>query len=138
MSTQSDPVWIIIKRKESTYFAEAHMEVLDNGVTPSLPSRYNAEIYEVLVSDSLKGLSPEPLPPSATKVIAKMRALFQSQPLALQYEFKQGMAELEGAATSQNLELMRYMIEQLDFSGSELLTVEQGEGFRALFLSTFD
>jgi hypothetical protein len=138
MSTQFDPVWVVVKNKTSMHYAEAHMEVLDEGVTPTLPSRYDAAVYELVVLESLGTLTPEPKPPSAIVVIERMRTLFQSQPLPLQYEFKQGLAEIEGAAMSNNIPLMRYIVEQLDLSGSQLLTVEQGEGFRAMFLATFN
>jgi hypothetical protein len=57
---------------------------------------------------------------------------------AVQYEFRQVMVEVQASAEAGNIPLMRYIIEQLDFSNRTTITPTEGEVFRDLFLSCFD
>jgi hypothetical protein len=90
---------------------------------------------------SLEGLSEWQAPPppkSAQSILLEMRQLFTGQPLPVQYEFRQVVAEVQAAAESDNIALMRYMIEQMDFSHAKTINPTQGETFRTLFLKCFD
>jgi hypothetical protein len=109
-----------------------------------------AEFHEGLATEpgftwqlcsNLEGLSPWQAPPpeqSATDILLHMRSLFSNQPLALQYEFRQAMAEVQAATEANNIALMRYIIERIDFTQSTLITSEQGEQIRTLFLGCFN
>ncbi|MCE2930042.1 MAG: hypothetical protein LW809_01475 [Vampirovibrionales bacterium] len=93
------------------------------------------------VVTSLEGLSEWQAPPppkSAQAILLEMRQLYTGQALPVQYEFRQALVEVQAAAESENLPLMRYIIEQMDFSHAKTITPTQGEGFRTLFLECFD
>ena len=90
---------------------------------------------------SLEGLSEWQAPPppkSAQAILLEMRQLFNGQSLPVQYEFRQVVAEVQAAAESENIPLMRYIIEHLDFSTATTITPTQGEAFRTLFLTCFE
>ncbi len=90
---------------------------------------------------SLEGLQEReapPLPKTAYEILTQMRGLFGTQALAVQYEFRQVMVEVQASAEAGNIPLMRYIIEQLDFTNRSTITPTQGEVFRDLFLSCFE
>jgi hypothetical protein len=129
--------WLVVKRKNSFQYVSASM-MLAHLPVPELPPAYSPAVYELVVYPSLEGLTLEPPPKSAREILVQMRGLFGTQPLALQYEFKQVVAEVQAAAESGNIPLMRYILERLDFTTSQVITPQQGEQFRAAFLACFD
>lgn len=129
--------WVVIKKKHSMEYVSATM-VLKQLPLPELPPGFAPERYEVMSLDDLTGLNLEPLPKTARNIILQMRGLFANQPLPLQYEFKHVVAEIQAAAESGNIPLMRYILERLDFSVSQVITPQQGEVFRTAFLGCFD
>ena len=90
---------------------------------------------------SLEGLrewQAPPAPKSAQAILLEMRQLFGGQALPVQYEFRQVVAEVQAAAESENIPLMRYIIEHVDFSHASTISPTQGEAFRTLFLTCFE
>jgi hypothetical protein len=129
--------WLVVKRKSSSEYASATMVLVDTPI-PELPMGYPADVYELVVRTSLEGLTLETPPKTAREILLQMRSLFGTQPLPLQYAFKHVVAEVQAAAEGENIPLMRYILERLDFTSSQVITPTQGELFRTAFLSCFN
>jgi hypothetical protein len=127
------------KRYTMTLYAVTDLEANTYKAWRMIEEGWELNANESIVT-SLEGLSEWQVPPppkSAQAILLDMRQLFTGQALPVQYEFRQVVAEVQAAAESENLPLMRYIIEQMDFSRAKTITPTQGETFRTLFLNCF-
>jgi hypothetical protein len=134
--TEPQYQWRLLLRTGTPQYKSAQL-VEAGEPTPPLPTGISAEAYAYVKVFALEGYSPEPVPKTARDILLAMRAMFGSQPLPVQYEFKQVVAEVQAAAESGNVLLMKYIIERLDFTTSTTVSVAQGVQFKQAFLSCF-